>query len=77
MAVETETGPAFHAGQPKAMFKMPDPSIFSINEVIFDVSPDSKHFLVLRTEEAADAGKTLIFTTNWFDDLLNRVPVSR
>jgi hypothetical protein len=77
MAVETQTGPAFHAGQPKAIFKMPDSSISSIQEVIYDVSPDSKHFLVLRPEEAANAVSTLIFTTNWFDDLRKRVPVSR
>jgi serine/threonine-protein kinase len=77
MAVETQTGPAFHPGQPKAMFKMPDSSISSFNEVIFDVSPDSKHFLVLRPEEAANAGSTLIFITNWFDDLRKRAPVRR
>jgi serine/threonine-protein kinase len=68
MVVETQTGPAFHAGQPKAMFKMPDSSIPSINAVIFDVSPD---------QEAAKADSTLIVTTNWFDDLRKRVPVSR
>ena len=77
MAVETETGPAFHAGQPKAMFKMPDSSISSIKEVIFDVSPDSKRFLVTRPEGAANASSTLIFITNWFDDLRKRAPVSR
>jgi Tol biopolymer transport system component len=77
MAVETGTGPAFHAGQPKAIFKMPDSSISSINEAIYDVSQDSKHFLVLRPEEAANAGSTLIFITNWFDDLRRRVPLRR
>ena len=77
MAVETQTGPAFHAGQPEAMFKMPDPSISGMYRVIFDVSPDSKHFLVLRPEKEAIAGATLIFTTNWFDDLRKRAPVSR
>jgi len=77
MAVETETGPAFHAGPPKAMFKMPDPSNASIGYVNFDVSPDPKHFLVTRPEEAANAGSTLVFTTNWFDDLRKRAPVSR
>jgi hypothetical protein len=77
MAVETETGPAFHAGQPKAMFKMPNPSNASIGNVIFDVSPDPKHFLVTRPEEAANAGSTFIFITNWFDDLQKRAPVSR
>jgi Tol biopolymer transport system component len=77
MAVETQTGPALHAGQPKAMFKMPDSSISSVNRVIFDVSPDPKHFLVARPEDAANPGATLIFTTNWFDDLRKRAPVSR
>jgi Tol biopolymer transport system component len=77
MEVEIGTGPTFHAGQPKAMFKMPDPSNASIGNVIFDVSPDPKHFLVTRPEKAANAGSTLIFTTNWFDDLRKRAPVSR
>jgi serine/threonine-protein kinase len=76
MAVETGTGLAFHAGQPKAMFQMPDPSAASMGNVIFDVSPDPKHFLVTRPEEAA-GGSTLIFITNWFDDLQKRAPVSR
>jgi hypothetical protein len=70
MAVETQTGSAFHAGQPKAMFKMP-------NSSIFDVSPDSNRFLVKRPEEAANPGSTLIFITNWFDDLRKRAPVRR
>jgi len=56
---------------------MPDPSISGMYRVIFDVSPDSKHFLVLRPEKEAIAGATLIFTTNWFDDLRRRAPVSR
>ena len=59
------------------MFKMPDSSISSIDDVIFDVSPDGKRFLVTRPEEAANASTTLVVVTNWFDDLRKRAPVSR
>jgi hypothetical protein len=55
MAVETQTGPAFHAGHPKAMFKMPYPSNDFFSDVNFAVSPDPNRFLVKREEEAANA----------------------
>jgi predicted Ser/Thr protein kinase/WD40 repeat protein len=74
MAVETQTGTVFHAGQPKAIFKMPDPSISRLTDVNFDVSPDPNRFLVKRTDEVAKAPSTLIVVTNWFDDLRKRVP---
>jgi hypothetical protein len=53
------------------MFNMPIQLLPQIYDVIFNVSPDSKRFLVTRPDEAANAG-TFIFITNWFDDLRKR-----
>lgn len=69
MAVDVETAPAFRAGRPHALFKLPPVGAY-------DVMPDGKRFLVERAPERV-ATSTFITVTNWFDDLLRRAPLKR
>jgi serine/threonine-protein kinase len=74
MAVDVATGPQFHAGIPRAMFKLP---AASMADVAFDVTQDPKRFLVVRVLREEKPGATFVTITNWFDDLRRRAPVSR
>jgi serine/threonine-protein kinase len=73
MAVDVTTTPAFRAGQPKALFKLTGASV---EEAVFDVTPDANRFLVGRVQEGM-AVTTFVTITNWFDDLRRRAPMDR
>jgi hypothetical protein len=75
MAVEIQTGPPFRAGHPEPLFNLTGAGV---NLRSWDVAADSRRFLVMRPPEAAmKTGSTLLVVTDWFEDLVRRVPVKR
>jgi serine/threonine-protein kinase len=72
MAVEIGSGPSFQAGRPQPLFIIRNDS----GGAGFGVSPDGKKFLVRRPQENA-TGSTFMIVTDWFTELLRRVPVKR
>ena len=74
MAVDIATGPQFRAGSQKALFKV---TATSVDDILFDVTPDPKRFLVGRVEQEGNTGSTFVIITNWFDDLRRRAPVGK
>jgi eukaryotic-like serine/threonine-protein kinase len=72
MAVDVSAGPQFRAGQSHALFKLTG----SIADLMFDVTPDPKRFLVARVPEGT-VTSTFVTITNWFDDLRRRAPVKK
>jgi hypothetical protein len=48
LAVDTTQGPVFHAGSPKALFKLTATSIYDVS---FDVTPNPNRFLVGRAQQ--------------------------
>ena len=76
MAVAIAPGPSFQAGRPQPLFNIRSDS----GSAGFDVSPDGKRFLVRRPQENATGSapqSTFMILTDWFTDLLRRVPVKR
>jgi serine/threonine-protein kinase len=64
MTVTIETNPMFRAHPPQFLFEGP-------YEQEFDVSPDGKHFLMLKVKEpvATPAASDLMIVSNWIDEL--------
>jgi eukaryotic-like serine/threonine-protein kinase len=76
MAVAVAPGASFQAGRPQPLFIIRNDS----GGAGYDVSPDGKRFLVGRPAETAAGSApetTFITVTDWFTDLLRRVPVKR
>jgi serine/threonine-protein kinase len=75
MAVEIQTGPPFRAGHPEPLFNLTGAAV---NLRDWDVAADSRRFLVMRPPEAAmKTVSALLVVTDWFEDLVRRVPVKR
>jgi hypothetical protein len=71
MAVDVEIGPAFRVvGKPKVLFQ-------GRYRTGYDVSPDSKRFLMVKNE-AAELAPTdqLNIVVNWLEELRRRAPLS-
>jgi serine/threonine-protein kinase len=77
MAVEITMQPGFSAGKPKVLFEgkyLPTPITFSN----YDVSPDGRHFLMLKPSDQEAAASTQInVVLNWFEELKRRVPTGK
>jgi Tol biopolymer transport system component len=75
MAVDIETESGFSAGNPRMLFEgryLPTAASFPF----YDVSPDGRHFLMLKPVESQAAAPTHInIVLNWFDELKQKVPV--
>ena len=79
MAVTIETQGGFGAGTPKVLFEgqyevspgglQPGPG--------YDVSPDGKRFLMVRSETQKSASTQLQVVQNWFEELRHRVPTGK
>jgi Tol biopolymer transport system component len=74
IAVDIATQPSFAAGKPKVLFEgQYEPTVFTNTN--YDVSPDGKRFLMLKSTEQAQAAPSQInVVLNWFEELKRRVP---
>jgi hypothetical protein len=74
VAVEVQTNPAFRAGQPRALFELHGVTPVLLFSSLWDVAPDGKRFLVIKTPESQAAGTKLQVVENWFEELRRRIP---
>lgn len=79
-AVTVQLGTEFQAGPPRGLFAGSYAAAFEFNSVLYDVSRDGSHFLMVR-EPAGAAGPDLNVVLNWFDQARRRgnatAPASR
>ena len=78
MAVLNETQPTFSPGTPVVLFEGPYRLSEGGNFHAFDISPDDQRFLMVREVAAAeerDRQVQLVVVQNWFQELIERVPV--
>jgi serine/threonine-protein kinase len=84
MAVSVRTEPSFSAEAPKTLFRGTYLSLSDIRAPLilnsWDISPDSKGFLMIKPPIEAGSGSTsagpskIIVVLNWFEELKERVP---
>jgi serine/threonine-protein kinase len=74
MAVEVQASSAFRAGQPRALFELPSVKPAGAFGSVWDVAPDGKRFLVIKTPESQATGTKLQVVENWFEELRRRIP---
>ena len=76
MVARLGDGPAFRASAPEAMFRRPA-GVMSGPGREHDIAPDGDRFLFARFQGAASQDRVagLVFVQNWFQELLERVPV--
>ncbi len=74
MAVGVQTQPTFSLGRPRALFE----GRYAEAEVgrNYDVSPDGRHFVMIRSDEA-EPPVHLHVVLNWFEDLSARTAAAR
>jgi serine/threonine-protein kinase len=76
-AVDVRTGPVFSAGKPRLLFTVQSYSGMSSIRT-WDISPDGKHFLVVKMEERKSRPLTeLVLVQNWFEELKRLVPTGK
>jgi len=76
MAVEIDTRSSFAAGKPKSLFQglyQPTP----ILDANYDVSPDSRRFLMIKPGGEEQAPTQVNLVLNWFEDLKRLAPLSK
>lgn len=49
-------------------------STVSGGDAWYDVSPDGKHFLMLKTEDTPNGGASIIIAQDWINELKRLVP---
>jgi Tol biopolymer transport system component len=69
-AVDVETKPVFRAGTPKVLFEGP-------YDAGWDVAPDGKRFLMIRSSDRAATATQAQVVLEWFDDLKRRAPPAK
>lgn len=77
MAVAVQLRPTFSAGSPKTLLEGPyfaGGGPFGGNDRTYDVSPDGKRFLMIKSSPAFTAAPRFIVVQNWFEELRQRVP---
>jgi eukaryotic-like serine/threonine-protein kinase len=70
MAVSVGTGANFRAGKPQRLFAGPYRG--ESQELAFDVSPDSRRFLMIKSDDAATL-RQINAVLNWFEEVKHRV----
>ena len=73
MAVDITTQPGFVAGSPRKLFEGPY-LVASATVLSYDVSPDGRHFLMLKSDQAQAAPTQINVVLNWTEELKRRVP---
>ena len=77
MAVDIETGPAFVTGPPQKLFT--GPYLTPFDSRTYDVSPDGRRFVMIKTAETADQvapAPRIVIVQNWFEELKRLVPTN-
>ena len=74
MSVKVETGQAFRAGTPEALFESSD--LWAAWGRSYDVAPDGQRFLLTLNKQAPTnlAPAQMIFVQHWFEELRRLVP---
>ena len=74
---DVRTGPVFSAGKPRLLFTAQD--YVGMGQIrSWDISPDGKHFLVVKMEERKSRPLTeLVLVQNWFEELKRLVPTGK
>jgi eukaryotic-like serine/threonine-protein kinase len=78
MATEIATHPRFSASKPNVLFAgqfQPSPS--PVPTANYDVSPDGRRFLMLKSDEPEGAATQINVVLNWFEELKQRVPTRK
>ena len=69
MAVDVRTATTFKAGTPKMLFEL-------IGDIRgFDVTPDGRRFLLIKSVEQEQTRTQINLVLNWFEELKQKVPV--
>ena len=76
MVVETTSQPTFSASKPKALFET-NSIVTPATLPNYDVSPDGKRFLMLKSSEQGAAPTQINVVLNWFEELKQRVPTGK
>ena len=71
MAASVDTSASFREGKPRRLFAGPYQG--ESQEMAFDVSPDSRRFLMIKSDAAA-TWRQINAVQNWFEGLKQRVP---
>jgi len=74
MAVDTRAGSTFTAGLPHMLFAG---NYYTWAGRTYDVSPDSKRFLMLQPVGEEQAPTQINVVLNWFEELKRRVPAKQ
>jgi len=69
--VSVDTGASFRAGKPQRLFAGPYRG--ESQEAAFDVSPDSRRFLMIKSDDAATL-RQINAVLNWSEEVKHRVP---
>jgi eukaryotic-like serine/threonine-protein kinase len=76
MTVAVQPGSGFTAGTPQMVF---EGAYTAVNSgPVYDVSPDGRRFLMIKTAESATASSSppqLVVVLNWLEELKQRVPI--
>ena len=72
MAVAVVTEPELKLGKPRLLF---EGDYLNVPGRSYDITPDGKHFILLRGTEAAAPTQVKV-VLNWFDELRRRAPPS-
>ena len=75
MAVEIATQPTFNAGRPRVLFEGSYVTSPGAGLANYDVSRDGR-FLMLVPDDSAAGTETIVVVTNWFEELMARVPAN-
>ena len=77
MSVAVRTGPAFRAGEPARLFKIPQATRDLVRSwyTPWDVTPDGRFMMVRHAAESSEGSEPpLIVVHNWFAELKTKVP---
>ena len=76
MTVPVTLQPAFHPSKPELLFEKPyfvTPAYrLSVYPRSYDVTPDGRHFLMVKEHEQVSAATTINIVLNWFEELKAR-----
>ena len=70
VAVSVDAGASFREGKPRRLFAGPYRG--ESQELAFDVSPDSRRFLMIKSDDAATL-RQINAVLNWFEEVKHRV----
>jgi eukaryotic-like serine/threonine-protein kinase len=76
MAVDLTTQPTLRVGKPHQLFESAEYTRVSTTPN-YDVSPDDKRFLMIKSSEQQNASTQIIVVLNWFEDLEQKVPTGK